>query len=234
MEIGGFERLSLIDYPDKIASVVFTTGCNFRCWFCHNSDLVNRNHKNLLLYSEKKVLTLISNTKHIIEGVTITGGEPTINADLPEFIKKIRDLGLDVKLDTNGSNPNMLMDFIDRKLVNYIAMDVKAPIEKYTDVITINGFEEKVLQSINLLLASDIDYEFRTTIIPQLSKKDILIIAKNVNGAKTYSLQKFNPKNTLSINKFSDVQKWDENMLINLSKEISRLGIVENCYVKNI
>ncbi len=234
MEIGGFERLSLIDYPDKLASVVFTTGCNFRCWFCHNGDLVNRNHKNLLLYSEKDVLTLISNTKHIIEGVTITGGEPTINTDLPEFIKKIRDLGLDVKLDTNGSNPTMLMNFIDRKLVNYIAMDVKAPIEKYNDVINVSGFEEKVLQSINLLLTSNIDYEFRTTIIPQLSKDDVLTIAKSVNGAKTYSLQKFNPKNTLSVGKFSDMREWDENMLIKSSREISRLGIVKNCHVRNI
>ncbi|MFA5303702.1 MAG: anaerobic ribonucleoside-triphosphate reductase activating protein [Candidatus Nanoarchaeia archaeon] len=186
---------SFIDYPKKISMVIFTAGCNFRCHYCHNPELVN---PELPFMAEDKVLKKIESKKEWVDGIVITGGEPTLHKDLPEFIKKIKKMGLMIKLDTNGTNPEMLKKLIDEKLVDYIAMDVKAPLEEYSK-ITCTEFDTNLIkQSIEIIKTSGIDYEFRTTILPKLIKEeDILKIGYLLNGAKVLALQTFKNEKTL-------------------------------------
>lgn len=205
LEIGGFQRISLIDYPGKVVSIIFTIGCNFRCPFCQNKDLVLRNYKNLRVYSYDEIFQKLEEAKGFIDGVEITGGEPTIWGDeLIELIKKLRKYGL-VKLDSNGSNPEVLEKIISQRLVDYIAMDIKTKLEpkKYAKAIGLS--EElttkifpKILKSIELIKASNIEHEFRTTVVPGIvEKSDIIEIAKFIKGEK-YALQQFEPRNTLN------------------------------------
>lgn len=189
---------SFIDYPKKISMVVFTAGCNFRCHYCHNPELVE---PELPFLGEDKALKKIESKKEWIDGVVITGGEPTLHQDLPEFIKKIKAMGLLVKLDTNGSNPEMLSKLIDKGLIDYIAMDVKGPLEDYKK-ITCTHFDSNILKkSIELIKNSNVEYEFRTTIVPTLLKEeDILKIGYLINGAKLLVLQTFKSTKTLDPN----------------------------------
>ena len=178
--------MTLIDYPGKIAATVFTIGCNFFCSFCHNSELVDPEKiKKQPIISEKEFFEFLESRKGDLDGVCITGGEPTIHKDLPGFIKKIKELGFSVKLDTNGSNPEMLKKLIGEKLIDYIAMDIKGPLQ----------IPKK---SVEIIKNSGIDYEFRTTIVPALHKKeDIIKIAKEISPAKKYFLQQFRPGKNL-------------------------------------
>ncbi|MEM4065197.1 MAG: anaerobic ribonucleoside-triphosphate reductase activating protein [Candidatus Micrarchaeaceae archaeon] len=233
MEFGGFERLSLIDYPGMLASVAFTIGCNFRCWFCQNAALVKRDYASLEVLSEEEVLDKISKSRRITEGLVITGGEPTMHVELPAFIEKAKRMGIKVKLDTNGSNPAMLHSLIERKLVDYVAMDVKMPIARYEEAVHARNFEESIKESISMLISSGIDYEFRTTVTPQLFPEDLLEIARSIKGAKRYSLQKFNPENTLS-KYYGKSYEWNGEQLIEASKRISMSGLVGECELKNI
>ncbi len=233
MEIGGFEHLSLIDYPGRLASVVFTIGCNFRCWFCQNGSLVRKEYAKLDMHSTEGVLKKIEESRRMIEGVAITGGEPTLHADLPEFMERIKGMNLGVKLDTNGSNPKMLHHLVERKLVDYIAMDVKMPVKRYAEAIMAKGFEARINESIALIISSGIDHEFRTTVTPQLFPDDILEIAKEIKGAQAFSLQKFNPANTLSAYSGNSYE-WSDAALIEQSKKINELGIIGKCEVKNL
>lgn len=198
MDIRGLQKISLLDYPGKIAAIVWVGGCNYRCPFCYNRDLV-LNPQNLPKISEEEVLGYLAGRREWIDGLEITGGEPTLQEDLPEFLKKVKELGFSTKLDTNGSNPEVLERLIRENLVDYVAMDVKAPLnqEKYSRAIGLpvesQGIIEQVKRSISILVGSNgIDYEFRTTVVPGLlDREDILLIAEELRGAKKYCLQQY-------------------------------------------
>lgn len=187
MFIGGLQKTSLLDYPDKISAIVFTAGCNFRCGYCHNPELIN---SIISKYSEEDILDFLSSRIGKIDGVVITGGEPCIQKDLVEFIIKIKNLGFLVKLDTNGCFPDVIeksMPYLD-----YIAMDIKSPLDKYSKIVNVNINETKIKKSINLIMNSNVDYEFRTTVVKSmLSKNDFKKIGDLIYGAKRYYLQKF-------------------------------------------
>lgn len=192
--IGGLQKSSLIDYPGKITAVIFTQGCNFRCPYCHNPELIGKRKEE----RGKRILEFLQTRVGKLDGVVITGGEPTLHADLPEFIKQIKDMGFAVKLDTNGTNPEMLQQLIDEKLIDYIAMDIKAPLDKYSEIVCTKVDTDKILKSIGILKNSNIKYEFRTTVVKsQLSRTDFKKIGALIKGIKKYYLQRFLPTKTL-------------------------------------
>lgn len=203
--IGGLQKSSLIDYPGKISAIVFTQGCNFRCPYCHNPELIKGNREQETVnwkLNVSSVIEFLSSRIGKLDGVVISGGEPTLHSDLPEFIKEIKDLGFLVKLDTNGTNPMMLSKLLDSNLIDYVAMDIKAPIEKYESTVCASVDTENILKSIELLKFKSgihsIGYEFRTTVInSQLSVQDFEKIGKLIEGAEKYYLQKFVPVKTL-------------------------------------
>jgi len=193
MLIGGLQKVTLIDYPGKIAATVFTIGCNFRCPFCYSSELVlPEKIKNQPKISEADFFNFLRERKELLEGIVICGGEPTIHKDLPQFCKKIKKLDYLLKLDTNGSSPEMLKKLIDEKLLDCIAMDIKAPREKYELYSGTKTDLSKIEDSINFLRQGRVNYEFRTTVAPGLKKKDIEKIADWIKPAKRYFLQEFN------------------------------------------
>lgn len=189
MNIAGVQKVTLLDYPGKVACEIFTQGCNFECPFCQNSSLIPIT--NTGEFSEEEIFEYLNLRKNILDGVVITGGEPTVQKDLKGFIKKIKDLGLLVKLDTNGGNPKVLQELIDEKLVDYVAMDIKNIFNKYNITSGKKINLDNIKKSIEILKASKIDYEFRTTIIKEMhSLDDIVSICKLVGNAKYY-LQNF-------------------------------------------
>lgn len=187
--IRGLQKTTLLDFPGKVAATVFVGGCNMRCPFCHNMNLVTG--VNLPEFTEEYILKFLSSRAGILDGVCITGGEPTLYKDLPDFIIKIRDLGFAVKLDTNGTNPDMLGALLEEHLTNYVAMDIKSSYSRYGQACGIDGFDtEPVRKSIDILIGSDIEYEFRTTAVEELLDDDAVSdIAMMLKGAKRYFLQ---------------------------------------------
>jgi len=194
MHLSGLIKSSLIDYPGKVAAVVFTQGCNFRCGFCHNPDLVSQVDGSI---TEESVFEHLTKRKNILDGVVITGGEPLIQRDIVEFIKKVKGLGLSVKLDTNGSSPEILESLIKSRLLDYIAMDIKGPLDKYEQISSYKN--KKFIQtSINLIINSGVDYEFRTTVLPYYHKiDDFHLMGELIKGSSKYVIQGFRPKITL-------------------------------------
>lgn len=181
--------MSLIDYPGQVATVVFTMGCNFRCRYCHNAKLVVQKCQSIDL---KEWWSWLETRQGKLDAVVVSGGEPTLQLDLAEFIFQIKRRGFKVKLDTNGTNPDMVRDLIDRSLVDYIAMDIKAPLEKYHEITGINYDTEKIKQSIRLIIDSKIDHEFRTTYVDGLLEiSDLKEIVGLIKGAKRYYVQDF-------------------------------------------
>lgn len=174
MRISGFQKLTLLDFPGKVACIIFTQGCNFKCPYCQNSGLIGHENENLI--EEEEVISYLKKRQGILDGIVISGGEPTIQKDLALFMKKIKELGYLIKLDTNGSNPNLIKKLLDEELVDYIAMDIKNVIEDYKDVTGVKVAEDNIKKSIKLLKMSKIDHEFRTTIIKNIH--DINIINK--------------------------------------------------------
>jgi pyruvate formate lyase activating enzyme len=229
MNIGGLQKFSMIDYPGKLTAIIFTLGCNFRCGYCHNPELVLPEKFNPSL-DEKKILEFFKTRIGKLDAISITGGEPTLQADLPQFIKKIKDLGFLIKLDTNGTNSKMLKEIIDNKLVDYLAMDIKAPLKKYEEVIKMPVDLEDIKKSIKMIMDSGIEYEFRTTIVKsQLSVNDLLEIGKLIKGANIYYLQKFvvskaNDERFLKEKTYSD-EEFEE-----IKKDI--LKYVQKCKVR--
>lgn len=194
MIIGGFQKLTLIDYPGKIATTVFTVGCNFRCPFCHNPELVveTQNFTSLRDGMEKEFLDFLKKRKDKLEGVCITGGEPTIQPDLIDFIKKIKKLGFLVKLDTNGMRPDVLKKLLDQKLIDFVAMDIKNSLERYNETNGAKTDLDRIKLSVEMIMNGRIPYEFRTTVVPGIHKRgDFKKIAKWLKGAKTYYLQEY-------------------------------------------
>lgn len=188
MKIGGFIKQSLIDYPGHIAAMIFTSGCNFRCGYCHNPHLVLPEiQKETKDYEIEEIMTYLSGRRNWLDAVVISGGEPCIHKDLPQYIKRIKEMGYAVKLDTNGSYPEMLMELIEQKLIDYVAMDVKhIPCSnKYSEVIGLSQSKipmSKINTSISLLKAASIPFEFRTTMIPEIhTDADISETEKLIN-----------------------------------------------------
>jgi len=207
MEFKGHQKSSFIDYPDKICTVLFTGGCNFRCSYCHNSDLVYNKGGTI---TQDFVFDYLDKRKKMIDAVCISGGEPTIHVGLYDFIKRVKAMGYLVKLDTNGTNPQILSKLIADGLLDYAAMDIKAPIDKYSTVVNADFVIERIIESINILRNSDIDYEFRTTVCQELlTKEDILKIAEYIKGSKRYYLQNFRDGSTVlsGENKFTPFPK---------------------------
>lgn len=195
IEFKGHQKSSFIDYPDKICTVLFTGGCNFKCPYCHNSELVENLGETV---TEDFVFNFLDSRKKMIDAVCISGGEPTLHDGLYDFIRKLKYRGYFVKLDTNGTAPDILDKLIKDKLVDYVAMDIKAPISKYVRVTNSKVDIDKIAKSISIIKASDIDYEFRTTVCKELlTKEDILIIAECLKGSKRYYLQNFKDGNTV-------------------------------------
>ena len=197
MKIGGLQKVSLIDYPGLICATIFLQGCNFKCSYCHNPELVDTRLFQSCI-KENEVLDFLNTRKGKLDAVTITGGEPTIQDDLAPFIKQIKKMKFAVKLDTNGSQPQVIKTLLDEKLLDFIAMDIKAPLEKYKSVVKVPVNSDLIKESIRLILKTKIPHEFRTTIVEsQLEEKDILQIAKLISGASNYALQKFVPVKVL-------------------------------------
>ena len=189
MKIGGFQKTSLLDYPDRISAIVWVSGCNFRCPFCYNKNLALGTAE---LFPEDEILSFLSKRKEQLEGVVISGGEPLLQEDIVDFIEKIKKYRFPVKIDTNGAFPEKLDELIEKQLVDYIAMDVKAPKSKYHQLTGVDVDISKIETSINLIKNKASAYEFKTTFIPDLLKKeDIVEIAKWLQVADTYYLQQF-------------------------------------------
>ncbi len=197
MNIGGWQRVSLIDYPEKICAILFTQGCNFRCPYCHNPELVDPDLFHECL-AEEDIFSFLKRRKGKLDAVSITGGEPTIQPDLVRFIERIKDISYLIKIDTNGSHPEVLEKLINRKLLDYIAMDVKAPLGKYRTIARSNVEPDKIQKSIEMIMDSGVGYEFRTTVVKSLlNKRDLQKIASLIKDARLYVLQKFIPSKSL-------------------------------------
>jgi len=198
MIFGGWQKFSLIDYPGKIAAVVFTQGCPFRCPFCHNPELVNPDQQSFMPIDKNDVLDFLRQRRGQLEALVVSGGEPTLQPDLLDFLSEVKALGYAIKLDTNGGRPEILEKALARGLVDYLAMDIKSPLKKYKAHTNSEIDEEKIRRSVSLVMNSGCPYEFRTTVVrEQLSPEDILQIGKEIAGARRYVLQKFNPEKTL-------------------------------------
>jgi len=199
IKIAGLQKVTLIDYPGHVAATVFLAGCNFRCGYCHNPELVEIKPKGIYL-EEKEVFEYFKKRKKLLDGVCISGGEPLLNQekDLINFLQKIKDLGFLIKLDTNGYNSSLLQKIIEKKLVDYIAMDIKANLGQYQQVTNAKVDLENIKKSIELIKQSGLDYEFRTTVLPKFHNlAAIEEIAKLISGAKNYCLQNFRNRKTL-------------------------------------
>lgn len=216
MQIFGIEKLSLVDYDGKIATTLFTGSCNFKCGFCHNSPLV-LDYKNLPEYSMEEIFSYLTKRKGVIEGVCISGGEPTLQKDLPDFCQKIKALGYPIKLDTNGTNPKMVELLAKEGLVDYFAMDIKNNLEDYASIIGFDKFDTKNIEtSVEFFLNGGAPYEFRTTLIKEFHKEENIVkIGQWIKGANKYFLQKFKDSDSciqshLSAVDDSQVEKFKE------------------------
>ncbi len=197
IEIKGLQENSLIDWEGKIVSTIFLPYCNFRCQYCYSVELVET-PELLKTIPFDEVKNYLAKNKNWIDGVVLCGGEPTIYPELPEFIRQLRETGLLVKLDTNGSNPEILKHLIGDRLVDYVAMDIKGPLKKYAEITGVDIKTNDILESIEILKIAEIDYEFRTTVVPALlDKTDIEEISKIIQGAAYYVLQQFVSGKTL-------------------------------------
>ncbi|MBE6746567.1 MAG: anaerobic ribonucleoside-triphosphate reductase activating protein [Ruminococcaceae bacterium] len=191
MKIGGFQKMTVLDYPGKVACTVFLAGCNFRCPFCHNALLVTKQNENEI--SAEAVIDYLSRRKGLLDGVCITGGEPLLNEDIELLLNPIKQLGYSIKLDTNGSRPQMLRRLVEKGLVDYIAMDIKSCPEDYPVVSGVKEIDfTDIRDSIQYIMSCGIDYEFRTTVVKGLHTVDsVTSAAKMIRGAKRYYLQGF-------------------------------------------
>ncbi|PID28806.1 MAG: anaerobic ribonucleoside-triphosphate reductase activating protein [Candidatus Cloacimonadota bacterium] len=199
MKFGYLEKFSMIDFPGKLSAVVFTQGCNFRCPYCHNPELVLP-EKFTEPLSEDEIFDFLQKRKNQLDAVVITGGEPTMHKSLPEFIKAVKAMGFLVKLDTNGTNPAMLEKLLAENLPDYVAMDIKAPLRKYKDVVKTEVNDKDIRKSIELLKNSSVEYEFRSTIVDSLfDKNDVSEIKTMIQGCGKYFIQNFSPAKTLDL-----------------------------------
>lgn len=225
--IKGIQKTSLIDYPGKVSAVIFTSGCNMRCPFCQNPDLV-LDSKEFPELDEKKIMEFLKGRKNWISGVVLTGGETLIYPDIIELIEKIKGIGLEIKLDTNGLNPTLLKKIIESKLVNYIAMDIKSDKEHYPQASGLANIDiRKIEESVDLIRASSIDYEFRSTVVPDFFNEEIIRhVGEWLQGSKRYFLQQFRSTTPLLDKSFEGKTPYDEKVL-NVFREIMKEYVSE-------
>ena len=231
MKVFGLQKLTLLDYPGNVAATVFTAGCNMRCPFCHNAGFVENINPNEEI-GENAVFDLLKKRKGILDGICITGGEPLLHDDLASFIKQVKALGYKVKLDTNGSFPNKLELLLNEGLLDYVAVDIKNRKEKYSLTIGLKNFDTKLIdETINILKNSNVDYEFRTTVLKNFhTVEDIRAIAQWIEGAKAYYLQNF--VDTGKLLSKENMEPWDKDTLNNML-EIAK-NYVSNCELRGI
>jgi pyruvate formate lyase activating enzyme len=228
MKIGGIQKVSLIDYPGKVAAVVFTQGCNFRCPYCHNPELVNpRLFRETI--PEETVLAFLMTRLGKLDAVSVTGGEPTLQEGLPSFLQQIKDMGFLVKVDTNGSFPAVIEILLKKGLVDFLAMDLKGPLNKYEPLVHVRVNTEAVRESIALITGSGINHEFRTTLVSSmLTGEDIETIAGLIPSARKYVLQRYIPSKPLDINFLNETTFGDEEIVAvknQLEKKLSSVSI---------
>ncbi len=197
MKIAGIEKCSFVDYPGRLAAVFFTPGCNLDCYYCHNHSLVHEASLRKETWFDKEVaLAWLDARQGFLDGVVISGGEPTVQSGLSDFIRAVRAKGYKVKLDTNGTRPAVLRSLLEDGLLDYVAMDIKAPLDKYEAVCGVPVDYRVINESIDIIMASGIAYEFRTTALPQFSDEDVLAIARRIRGARRFVLQQYRRPDT--------------------------------------
>jgi len=230
MKIGGLQKTSLLDYPDEISAIVWTIDCNFKCPFCYNKDLALGNGDTI---SEDEIFSFLKKRKNLLGGVVITGGEPLIQKDITEFCEKVKKLKYKIKIDTNGTNPDKLKELIDKKLVDYVAMDIKAPKKKYNNLIGIKTDISKIEKSIKIIKENMKNYEFRTTFTPELlNKEDIVEIAKWLKDSKNFYLQQFKNNPPLISSKFNNTYPHTKEYILETLEEIK--PYFKNCNARGI
>jgi pyruvate formate lyase activating enzyme len=214
MKIGGLQPVTLLDYPHKVAAIIFASGCNMRCPFCYNSNLVWPEQIRLSQLLEKKqTLDFLARRKKYLEGVVITGGEPTLQPGLPAFCRKLKKLGYEIKLDTNGLRPEVLSKLLSAKLVDYIAMDIKGPLGRYKKFCGVAIDAKKIRASIKLVLKSGLPYEFRSTLVKGLhTVADVAKMARAIKGASLYYLQNYHDQARPLLADFKGVSFFNKEM----------------------
>ncbi|MCX6779542.1 MAG: anaerobic ribonucleoside-triphosphate reductase activating protein [Candidatus Magasanikbacteria bacterium] len=232
MIISGIQKMTLLDYPGKVATTIFTFGCNFRCGFCHNPELVHAEQRVVNNeWTEEAILNFLKERQGFIEALVVTGGEPTLHSDLPEFLQKVRDLGFLIKVDTNGTNSQMIKELRDKGLVDFWAVDIKNSYPKYFATVDRAIELEEIKKSIDLIKTGREDYEFRTTIVEGLhTPEDVLAMAQMVEGAKKYVLQQFISRDKLVNPEFVGRKSISEEELKSLAKECEKW--VKKCEIR--
>lgn len=225
MKIGGLQKVTLVDYPGKLACTVFLSGCNFRCPFCYSKELVLQEEiKKHPEISEKDFFDFLEEKRGLLEGCVLCGGEPTIHGEeLISFVRKIKDKGFLVKLDTNGTNPETIKRLLDENLLDYIAMDIKAPLdeEKYSSAAGVSVNIEKIKESVDLIKNSKVDYEFRSTIVPSIHlREDIIRMAEDISPAEKYFLQGFRGEKGTIDGNLKDVRPFSDEFMKEAGEEI--------------
>ncbi len=190
MKIAGIQKNSTIDYPGNLSAVVFTQGCNMNCGYCHNRQLIEATNKDSIM-DKDGIIAFLQKRRGLLDAVVVSGGEPTIQKDLPDFFRSVKAMGFKTKLDTNGTNPQSLKGLLDENLLDYVAMDIKAPLCKYKMVCCSSVNTENLSRSINILKNSNVEYEFRTTYTPELCDEDLINILDTIKGANKYVLQQY-------------------------------------------
>ncbi len=200
MQIGGFQSISMNDYPGRCAAVIYCQGCNFRCGYCHNHSLIAGSLEKGNGCDQYAIMEKLEKRERFIDSVVVSGGEPTIQPDLQDFIEMLVDRRLKVKLDTNGSRPGVIEDLLKANLLDFVAMDIKSPIEKYGDIIGVDIDSQTIKDSIEILLKCHVKVQFRTTYIPKLHVSDDIDVIRNMLpiGAD-YKIQTFIPENAMDI-----------------------------------
>lgn len=222
LKIGGWQPFSLIDYPETRAAIIFTKGCNFRCGYCHNPELACLAGSGD--YQAEQILEFLEHRIGKLEGLVITGGEPTLQPDLLPFMKRVKEMGYRIKLDSNGSSPKILKQAVSEGLTDYVAMDIKAPIEKYREVSHYGGLIDNIEESRQFLMQGTVPYEFRTTVVrDQLTPDDFEQIGKEIAGSPFYAIQKFIPTKTMD-KTFLEKQAYSD-------QEMARIQEIMSWYV---
>lgn len=232
MKIVGLQPLSLIDYPKKIACIIWTPKCDFRCPFCYNVDIVLKPDTQPTHLPEKDFFSFLKERKQFLDGVVITGGEPTLQPDLIEFTQKIKEMDFLVKLDTNGYHPEVLDALLNQELVDYVAMDIKAPLEKYEKVTRVETDTSKIKRSIELIKQRAPDYEFRTTVVPNLLDLSDIEEISQLIGEGNFILQQFEPKDSMIDPSFSDKTPYDPSVLQEMCTIAKKY--VKKCKIRGI
>ena len=218
MKICGLQKTTLLDFPGHVAATIFTGGCNFRCPFCHNSDLLGNDAE--AQYTEEEVIKFLAKRKGILEGVAITGGEPTLQPNLREFILRVRELGYRIKLDTNGSRPDVLKALCAEGLIDYVAMDIKTCKERYPELIGIPSANiGSILESVEFLKQGSVPYEFRTTVVKELHcEEDFARIGAWISGCPNYFLQNYVDSENVLMSGFSSCTKEELLLFLETAK----------------